>query len=299
MGTWRRGLVTFTCLLRVFWAIGAAAAQAAAADAITVAGSAQDLSSFNDSEKSACDEEYQGEQEEEEEKEGEEKEEKEGEEKEEKEGEEEEIKQGKVEATWGSVAEEVTRTRMATSCRQSGCPPRCLAARTSPSDSVATERGCGGEVGHVVTLLQTGAALFLTVAIVQSMLDSQLPSCPLKLGYQGPWTYLLPLALFVLIGSWIAVEILCCMGRATPWDEVDDEVDIVASLLGDVMAYRAVGAQSPGATRRASSFSGQSPATSCRCPHLLLPLLFPTTHLNVLPSTTAATPLSSTAAPCL
>ncbi|CAI7826702.1 unnamed protein product, partial [Closterium sp. NIES-53] len=115
-------------------------------------------------------------------------------------------------------------------------------------------------VGHVVTLLQTGAALFLTVAVVQSMLDSQLPSCPLKLGYQGPWTYLLPLALFVLTASWIAVggqclagsdvlmwrsfyamrdrawrahyremfnwsirEILCCMGRARPWDEVDDE----------------------------------------------------------------------------
>ncbi|CAI5506342.1 unnamed protein product, partial [Closterium sp. Naga37s-1] len=87
-------------------------------------------------------------------------------------------------------------------------------------------------------------------------------------GYQGPWTYLLPLALFVLTASWIAVggqclagsdvlmwrsfyamrdrawrahyremfnwsirEILCCMGRARPWDEVDDEVDVMASLL--------------------------------------------------------------------
>ncbi|CAI5460196.1 unnamed protein product [Closterium sp. Yama58-4] len=218
-------------------------------------------------------------------------------------------------------------------------------------------------VGHVVTLLQTGAALFLTVAIVQSMLDSQLPSCPLKLGYQGPSTYLLPLALLVLVASWIAVggqclagsdvlmwrsfyamrdrawrahyremfnwsirEILCCMGRARPWDEVDDEVDIVASLLGDVMAYRAVGAShlellAGGVLGIAALLLGDvmayrvvgashlellaglallqanRPPPAVDTPTSSSPSSSQPTHLNALPSTTTATPLSSTTAP--
>ncbi|CAI5950584.1 unnamed protein product [Closterium sp. NIES-64] len=148
-------------------------------------------------------------------------------------------------------------------------------------------------------------------------------------GYQGPWTYLLPLALFVLTASWIAVggqclagsdvlmwrsfyamrdrawrahyremfnwsirEILCCMGRARPWDEVDDEVDIVASLLGDVMAYRAVGASHLELLAGLALLQANRPPPAVDAPTTSLSSSQPA-HLNALPSTSAATPLSS------